>query len=319
MKSNGVKCCVLVDKHNPALYKKYNISEDEILSYRQSDFALREICELLNPKLIYVNSINNPLASFVNQTNLSHRILTHSHEVYEHYSHQIRKPDWVVSERIKQTYIDQNDYAPKVQPPIITEDVFNLIDDSVKIPVSVGNEFGPLDLSRLTIGMSGQTDSRKNPKLFLEVAKIYPRLNFIWIGGQKNFFESQTNLYHVPEVSVPYSYYLLFDYFMLFSLQDPCPYVVLENLYLNNKVITFKENIYYEHNSPLLEDLYFECAGSISLESVCRVIDSLVKEKATRGSKGGTRYIRENLASFDLNFWKHWVHKSNEILGTTCD
>jgi hypothetical protein len=58
-----------------------------------------------------------------------------------------------------------------------------------------------------------QTDNRKNPDLFFEVAKLHPQCNPLWIGGEAITFKTG-NFYHVPEVSLPFSYYKLIDYFV---------------------------------------------------------------------------------------------------------
>ena len=95
---------------------------------------------------------------------------------------------------------------------------------------------------------------------------------------------------------------MLFDYFMLFSKQDPCPYVVLENLYINNKTITFKENIYTSHNSDLLDDLYFEYDGEISIDSASFMIENNAKEKANRNNDNGKKYVLENFSEIKKEF-----------------
>ena len=53
-------------------------------------------------------------------------------------------------------------------------------------------------------------------------------------------------------------------FFVLFSLEDPCPYVVLENLLVGNRVLAFRDSIYTHHHVP---GLYFEYPGSISFQT----------------------------------------------------
>jgi hypothetical protein len=73
--------------------------------------------------------------------------------------------------------------------------------------------------------------------------------------------------------------------------------VVLENLYINNKVVTFKENIYTDHKCEMLDDLYFEYDGEVSLESVSYMIENHATEKAKRVTDEGRKYIKKKFAA----------------------
>jgi hypothetical protein len=131
------------------------------------------------------------------------------------------------------------------------------------------------------------------------VSKLYPQYNFLWVGGVEGFFPKIDNLYHVPLVKLPFIYYKLMDYFILFSQEDPCPYVVLENLYVNNKVITFKDNIYTDHKCDQTKDIYFEFNGEVSIENLCKAIDEKVIEKTNRIGNG-KKYIMDNFTKINL-------------------
>jgi hypothetical protein len=84
------------------------------------------------------------------------------------------------------------------------------------------------------------------------------------------------------------------DYFILFSVVDPCPYVVLENLYLGNNVLTFKDNIYTNHKCKLLKDIYFEFDGEINEQNAISFIKEKCLLKTNRQNKNGKKYIEEN-------------------------
>jgi len=301
LKSKGVKCCILDEKINYELYKKYNVSKDDVISYDQNIFLLEEIISLVEPRLIYLNSINDSIVEFYNSNKEKYNIIAHSHEVYENY-YPIRFPTHVVSSRIQKQHIDKDNCLPKVQPPIITKDTIEKIEEEIRKEVLVVNNYGIINLNKISIGMCGQTEDRKNPELFLEVARKYRDYNFIWIGGQSDMFKTEPNIYHIKTVLLPYKYFTLFDYFMLFSKQDPCPYVVLENLYINNKIITFKENIYTSHNSDLLQGLYFEYDGEISIDSASFMIENHAKEKANRNNDNGKKYVLENFSEIKKEF-----------------
>jgi hypothetical protein len=105
--------------------------------------------------------------------------------------------------------------------------------------------------------MCGQISNRKNYLLFIEVSKLYKNFNFIWIGDNSNVFDDYENIYHIKNTENPYKYYKqIIDYFVLFSIIDPCPYVILENILLNNNIIVFEPNILYNHNDKSLANIY---------------------------------------------------------------
>lgn len=285
---------ILIDTYeNKDLLQKYQLNDNEVLHYLNDATLLINICKKINPKLIYLNSINGMISQTIPYIK-NFNLLFHSHEIKKAYhSFCDSQPDFVVSQRIADEFL----LSPKVQPPFLTENELNKIDEESIKDCEISNQFGILDKNKITIGMCGSLTARKNYKLFIEVAKNYPNLNFLWIGGNENLTEETIqNLYHVKSVNYPYCYFMQIDYFILFSIHDPCPYVVLENLYLNNKVITFKENIYTDHKCELLKDLYFEYDGEINFDSVCKMINLYVHQKADRSNVNGRQYILENFA-----------------------
>jgi hypothetical protein len=298
LKNKGVKVCLLDEVVNEQLYCKFGIDKKDVISYEQDLLFLCYLYEKLKPKIFYLNSISEIFIDFIELNNPN--VIIHSHEIAKEYGQHNILPNYVVSKRIQKEFEDKYNHKPEIQPPILLDEALELIDEEFnkELPI-VSNHKGEIDLSKITIGMCGQTESRKNPHLFIEVSKLYPQYNFLWVGGVEGFFPKIDNLYHVPLVKLPFIYYKLMDYFILFSKEDPCPYVILENLYVNNKIITFKENIYTDHKCEQTRDIYFEFEGSVSKESVCHMISKHVLEKAKRNGNG-EKYIRDNFTKVNL-------------------
>jgi hypothetical protein len=299
LKNEGVKVCLLDEILNEQLYSKFGIDKKDVISYEQDLLFLCYLYEKLKPKVFYLNSISEIFVEFIKLKNPN--VIVHSHEIAKEYGQHNILPHYVVSERIQKEFENKYNHKPKIQPPIFLDETLELMDKefSKELP-KVSNHKGDMDLSKITIGMCGQTEPRKNPHLFQEISKLYPKYNFLWIGGEEGHFEETDNLYHVPVVKLPFVYYKLIDYFLLFSQEDPCPYVVLENLYVNNKVIAFKDNIYTDHKCNQTKDIYFEFDGEVSIENLCKVIDKRVVEKANR-SGDGKKYIIDNFTKINLS------------------
>jgi hypothetical protein len=310
LKNKGLKVCLLDEVFNEQLYSKFNIDTKDVISYEKNLLLLCYIYEKLKPKIFYLNSISEIFIHFAKLNNPN--VLIHSHEIAKHYTKNNIKPNYVVSKRIQKEFKNQDNHKPKIQPPIFLNETLELIDKEFKQELpKVSNHKGDIDNYKITIGMCGQTETRKNPELFKEISKLYPEYNFLWIGGEEGYFGEIDNLYHVPITQLPFIYYKLIDYFILFSQEDPCPYVVLENLYVNNKVITFKNNIYTEHKNKMIDDIYFEFNGEISIKTIQEVINDKVKHKATRIGNG-KEYILQNFTKLNPDLLNKFV-KENTI------
>jgi len=299
LKNKGVKVCLLDEMVNEKLYSKYQIDTKDVISYEQDLLLLCYIYEKIKPKIFYLNAIRGIFVDFIKLKNPN--VVTHSHEIADVYGRYDLLPTYVVSKRIQKEFEDKYNYRPEIQPPIFLNEALELIDEefSKELP-KVSNHKGEMDLSKITIGMCGQTEPRKNPGLFEEISKSYPQYNFLWVGGEEGCFAEINNLYHVPVVQLPFVYYKLMDYFVLFSQEDPCPYVVLENLYVNNKVISFRNNIYTDHKCEQTKDIYFEFEGRVSIGSIKYMINKHVSEKAKRNG-GGKEYVINNFTKINDN------------------
>ena len=289
LKKNNQNVILIDDFENTKILNKFSLKKEEVLIYLGDPTLLYWMCNKINPKLIYFNSMNSQIADVVKFIDKSKYII-HSHEIRQHFTCDIF-PTFVVSKRISEQY----NSIPKIQQPIFAEDMIEIMNKNLKENFEVKNLNGPLNKNKITIGMCGSLTERKNYRLFIEAAKELKDFNFLWVGGSETIESKEIpNLYHIKDTKRPHSYYKHMDYFVLFSKQDPCPYVVLENLFMGNKVLTFKENIYTDHKCDLLKDIYFEFDGEINLDNAIEFIQKICLNKADRSSQNGKTYIEQN-------------------------
>ena len=299
--------CILCDVYyKNELLDKYNISKNEVIEYKNDPTLLYKIYEFYQPMLIYFNSMNLAMTKVFDYIPRE-KLILHSHEIQKHYLlANITVPDFVVSEKIRNQYkhlTQQQTNFPLVQTPIITNLENIIIKSHEAIENSISNNYGTLDSSKITIGMCGQITIRKNYKLFIEIASLYPQYNFIWIGGDKsqsNIFAEYSNIYHIIFTLNPYKYYKqIIDVFILFSTEDPCPYVILENLLLETKIITFEKNIFIDHKHNLTKNIYIEYPGEINVVTCSDAINKYVFEKKNITSNNGYLYISKYFTNVD--------------------
>jgi hypothetical protein len=274
------KKVIMLDAYpNIEIQCKYNV---ESYYYYQDPTILYWICRKVQPRLIYFNSINTTMERTIPWLGIF-KLCLHSHEIRAHYP---LCPDLVVSDRIASQYT----HAPSVQPPIL-DTHFILVNSTTEIGQLLNNGRVIGADGRIIIGMSGSLSMRKNYILFLEVAGYCAEYDFVWIGGSTTLVTILPNVFHVLEVGMPYAYYTKLDYFVLFSLEDPCPYVILENLLLGNRVLTFRDNIYTRHHVP---GQYFEFQGSISVTTAIDHIRLVCTSKRPDILPTAGRYYVEN-------------------------
>lgn len=293
----NIRFILCLNNYKLNLYEKYSINSDEVLEYHDDPTLLYMLYNKFKPFKIYLNSCNYSIRKISNY--IPDKIsIFHSHEIFEHYTISEQKmPTYVVSDRIANQYINKYNKKPKVIQPFV--DSVDFILQSADLPIDkkeIKNMFGLINTNKITIGMCGQITTRKNYELFIEISKVYPNYNFVWIGGENgSVFDKYDNIYFIPFQNNPYKYFKqLIDYFILFSLQDPCPYVVLENILLSSNIITFSDNIYTDHKNFLTSDFYFEYNGYINKETCIDAINKFVKQKKNGNHTGGQKYIEDN-------------------------
>jgi hypothetical protein len=300
MSSTDKKIYFVDSAQNVRLRDKYCIAAEDYISYEEDSTILYYICSKIEPYRIYFNSINSNYSDVIKWLD-SKLILWHSHEVKKHFEYlsDVFAPTHVVSSRIQKEYTVN---LPKIQKEVLTKKELDLI-DSLKFEkiCDIKNNVNTLNLEKITIGMCGSLCDRKNYRLFVELAKIYTDYNFLWIGGDRDIHDDNLlNFYQIRYTANPYSYFSKLDYFFLTSQVDPCPYVVLENLYLGNCVITFKENIYTDHKCELLTGVYFEYPGELNISTACAALNKFVHPSVKPlKSSNGARYVVDNFSRFD--------------------
>lgn len=280
------------------IYTKYSLAASDFVYYFADPTILYWLCVKIAADKILFNSTNFAISQVIGWLPKDKTILF-SREIKEHYSKSIAyEPDYVITESISNTYKSK----PKVQTPILPA----FIQTSIDLDYSRIVDVSGLSLSKITIGMCGSIGARKNTQLFLEVAEKMAEYNFIWIGGD-TLQTTLSNVYHAEETAYPYKYYKLLDYFVLFSEHEPFGNVVIENLYLNNKVLTFRDNVYYDFKDELTKDNYFEYPGRISIDTAIEHISEKAKYKKLSTKYKGTdanSYVVKNFTNYKEDFLK---------------
>ena len=278
--------------YNSSLYDKYSIKKEDVFEYQHDPTLLYMLYQKIQPKVFYLNSCNYAIYQVYKYIPENRRIL-HSHEIFTHYllSKKVM-PDYVVSEVISNQYVQLYKKQPKIQPPFITN-IDNILELSKEFVEPIYNNYNTLDTNKITIGMCGQITERKNYKLFIEMSLHFSFYNFIWIGDSSPVFDEYKNIYHIKSTHNPYKYFKqIIDHFILFSLEDPCPYVILENILLESNIITFKNNIYYHHTHENLKNMFINYDGSISKKTCVDAIYKYVNCKKKNNKKNGYNYIK---------------------------
>jgi len=326
LKKNTKNKIYIIDSYlNKDIIEKYNITIDDFLSYESDSTLLYYLCKKINPIKIYFNSFNVHFFRVCQKINNT-RYIIHSHEINKHFKSVIDDniqitPTYVVSERIQYEYV-KHYILPKIQPPILTLDTLAVLDKEIcKSLPTISNSNGILNSSKILLGMCGDVNVRKNYKLFYQLACEFPQYNFLWVGGDEDFTDLNVpNLFQILNVQLPYIYFNMFDYFILTSEVDPCPYVVLENIYIGNKIITFKENIYTNHKGDLLQDMYFEVDGSINFNKAVNAINTYVTDnKKTLKNSKGKEYILTKYTKYNDELLKNLVTETlNDVVPDIC-
>jgi hypothetical protein len=303
LKNKYNKKVVIVDIHkNPILIEKFNVIENDLYSYANDSTILYHLIKKIKPSLLYFNCMNSEMQS-VSQFFPREKCLFHSHEVKMHYHYFSKKiiPDFTVSQKISKTYEPVG--LPNVQWPIINQEFVDNIINSKPTDNLISNAHGLIDKEKVTIGMCGSATDRKNFKLFKELAKAFAKYNFLWIGGDRDISDPEIkNFYHVQNVQHPFGYFHHIDYFLLTCLIETCGYVLLENMLLGNKTITFSENIHTDHKRDYLKDLYFEYDGEVNLQTASEAILKWVGGKYEKNNELGLKYVTENFMHFSEEF-----------------
>lgn len=276
LRSNNKRCVILEPSINNKLIEFYNIQTEDLLIYHNDPYVLYWLCVKIKCERIIFNSINFAMGQVAKWLDRKKLILFSRETRNSYMLYSSLEPDIVLSSRIALSYSS----SPLIQPPIISLDWFRKLDQDYSNPIEIPG----LDSQKITIGMCGTTEKRKNPDLFAEVADILPQFNFLWIGGD-NTFPKRDNIFHVKDTLEVGKYYQLLDYFVLFSQEEPFGKVVVESLYLNIPTLTFRDNIYYDFKQETLSGLYHEFAGHITKTNAASHILNVCKNKKQNFAK----------------------------------
>lgn len=229
--------------------------------------------------LIYQNTIGKAMLVASLKKTMNCRVITHIHELES----VIQSTGKTNIRLIKQTTnhfiaASQGVKNNLIQRHHIPESKITIHYECIEhIPDQLKNSQFQLSLkineSDFVVGGAGFVDYRKGFDLFLETAKLLilnnnqKGLKFVWIGGfgrnkQKmieKFIQENDLAGHVcftGEKKNPFPYYRKFDLFFLTSREDPYPLVMLENAFLGNPVIGFKDaggiEEFLDHDTDLL-------------------------------------------------------------------
>jgi glycosyltransferase involved in cell wall biosynthesis len=295
LKDSGKDVLVLDTFPNEIFFGKYNVDRSDVMYYEKDAVLLYHMCKKFYKRILLFNSINDEIAN-VSPWFDRNSILLFSRETKDYYmSKSLLFPDFVLTSKIRSQYSN----LPKVQPPILSKNILAKIDEEIKQSVSIEG----LEPNKITLGMCGTLTSRKNYKLFLEVAAKLPQYNFVWIGGDLITQSTPNNFFHVPYTEYPFKYYNLLDYFVLFSEHEPFGNVVTENLYVGNKVLTFRDNIYIDHKDPSLKNVYFEYPGIINLNNAVKhILENCIHKKPHNKDLTGKEYVIKNYSDYTEDF-----------------
>lgn len=312
--------------YNNSLYKNIYIVEPfpnnilpshpaKLYHYNEIE-SLKNIFEATQPLLIYSNSINYYLFNLHKFNYWHNKTIIHLHETYTDFArpiegkHQDKKTIdniqsiSVVSEKIKQEFHKNrpNIKDIRVDPPFIPITKQNIIRGKASEDCDLIID----DTTKPVVGMCGDLSLRKNPILLLQLARDNPQYIFVWIGGKKIEEKLKTlypnddisipaNFLWVPNTDNPYKYINRLDYFMLTSLSDPCPIVVLESLLLNKKIIVIENNIHTTHDTSKLES-YFILKGKTN-EDIRKEFKELPINLLPNLTQKNTEYINDNYST----------------------
>jgi hypothetical protein len=302
LKNNKIiKNPIMLESYKNNLFDNYNI---EKMYHKNNPQKLLKIIQDINPVFIYSNSLNLYYHNIDQFIDYWHKTYFHFHETLSGLDENIiskikDQKIFVVSDRIKKQFDELGCSCTRVSPPFIPQEkIFHIKNLSLKHR-NISND-------KVNIGMSGLVSDRKNFHLFYKLAEACPNYNFIWIGGDEDWKISFSKIYgyepkslenikHILHTKNPYHYFADLDYFFLTSKTDPCPIVVLENLLLNNRVITIKDNIFYQHNSSILKENLIEIETSEE-DKIIKAFKLLNLNKYLKNNLG-EKYITKNFSS----------------------
>jgi hypothetical protein len=265
-----------------------------LLDYHDDSHVLFWTLKYLSGDVVLLNSSTHAYVDILPfREELGKHVVLHSHEFPEDYipwTSLSCSPDVVVGDVIANSYEATTMVRPVIQPPIMS---------MMPMEIAPPRHFEPhttrLQLAsyRLVVLMAGVICHRKNPQLFGELARLLPHVAFLWMGGKAGDADGvleEANTIHIPHHDrwLELAMVLGADVFLLTSIRDPCPYVMIEALFARLPVITFEASLGHRH--PPLDGLHTTIPGEPSAQRVAPYINALVsraeRTKAARETYG---------------------------------
>lgn len=331
LKNNNIfKNLIILEPFPNNLFDNYDI--DKYYHFNNIE-KMYQILKNINPCFIYSNSINLFFYNIEHFKTFLPKTIFHFHESIENIpKNQLKIIQnniiYVVAEKIKQDLMLAGCSDVRLFPPFLPETKILNLDycrQHGSKTLYIKNEQRRLDNNKKIVGMSGTICKRKGFRLFYRLAQKNPDKEFIWIGGESDWkknaeaayglaFSDLENFFHIPHQKNPYVFFNLLDYFVLTSLDDPCPIVVLEALRLNKKIISLKDKIFYDHGS-CNNSISIDCKNkkeSETIEEISNIIDR--DTISDQSNTVGIDYIGNNFTLPKILKTPGNLNNSNKIL-----
>lgn len=311
---------IIENKRGKPLYvdvvpdKKININN--IVYHINNYNTINNIIDKTEPSIILSNSLNIYLKYIDKFYNLLNKTIFYIHETYDvfkqfgssvHCSLLKNAKIFVVSDKIKEEFIQNGFNQVFVSPPFIPITEQQKIDILKLKPINKIKNISNsrvINKKRTIVGMCGTMDDRKNFPMFCEIARSLKNIEFVWIGGDVSAvnkrYKNISNLFVIKQTNNPYKYFEILDYFFLTSKSDPCPFVVLENLYMNKKIIVLDKNIHYDHNSDCLENYTILKNHQNDPKIIINKLKNLKLDKCPNKTQKNINYIKNNFSDIKI-------------------
>lgn len=284
----------------------YTINKNIKKYYHFNDpIKLKNILDnIASINIIYSNSLSPIFKHIDNFTEYLYKTIFHFHECKEDIYESLKTDE---ENRFK-NIIDRS-YGIMFVAKQIAEDLGVYVSKKVTLCPEflpyyrydkiLSNSKDTKQTKRIRIGMCGTNCSRKNPELFIDLAKLNPSYDFIWVGSKIiQDDKAPLNLTCISETKNPFKYFNSLDYFLLTSKRDPCPIVVLENMLMNNKIILLDQNIKYKHDIDNLENVIIINDHDNDPKKITKALKKMSLNKIKNKTSKNKNYILDNFTGY---------------------
>jgi len=294
-------------KLNKRIKKLYHFNDDNVLL---------DIIDNTTPILIYSNSLTLMVQNPKKFEHLLYKTVFHLHECFS---------DLIsfIGDNNKFKYLVDHSKNICMVAPKIVEDSNLLNIDKVKIITPFISKDKTKTIlkyqkkkkqlsDKVTICMCGSVSIRKNPELFIHLAKMNPNYHFVWVGADLGV--DLPNIQCIEQTNNPYETFSQIDYFFLTSIREPFGTVIIENLFLNNKIILLEDNIKYNYDISKLENVFVIRNHNNNYNIINTEFQKLNINKKPNKSIKNIQYIKNNFLQYNVVDTTAIKHKSHIIL-----